>query len=123
MNPPSTILLPHPIKLVPRQRNSYFVPAQSFDIMGMFQNPMMLMMVVGGGMMFALPYITVRILSNPLVINPDALVTPSQKNLDPAVMKDVEETQAKIHAMQNSFQNGGIRAGCAFFFFVSASGV
>jgi hypothetical protein len=60
LNPPSPIKLPHPVKLVPRQRNSYFVPHQSFSIMFILQNPMMLIMVFGGVMMLAMPYIMVR---------------------------------------------------------------
>jgi ER membrane protein complex subunit 7 len=59
LNPPSPVKLPHPVKLVPRQRKSYFVPHQSFNVMQMFQNPMMLIMVFGGLMMLAMPYITV----------------------------------------------------------------
>ncbi|KAI0307859.1 hypothetical protein B0F90DRAFT_1677932 [Multifurca ochricompacta] len=60
LNPRSPIKLPYPIKLVPRQRKSYFIPHQSFDVVQMFQNPMMLVMVFGGLMMLAMPYITVR---------------------------------------------------------------
>ena len=60
LNPPSPIKLPYPVKLVPRQRNSYFVPHQSFSVTLMFQNPMMLIMVFGGVMMLAMPYIMVR---------------------------------------------------------------
>ena len=60
LNPPSPIKLPYPVKLVPRQRNSYFVPHQSFSVALMFQNPMMLIMVFGGLMMLAMPYIMVR---------------------------------------------------------------
>ena len=59
LNPPSPVKLPYPIKLVPRQRKSYFVPHQSFNVVQMFQSPMMLMMVFGGMMMLAMPYITV----------------------------------------------------------------
>jgi hypothetical protein len=66
LNPRSPIKLPYPIKLVPRQRKSYFVPLQSFDVLQMFQNPMMLMMVFGGLMMLAMPYITVTIPSPPI---------------------------------------------------------
>lgn len=60
LNPPSPIQLPYPIKLTPRHRNNFFIPPQSFNIVGMFQNPMMLMMVFGGGMMLAMPYLMVR---------------------------------------------------------------
>jgi len=59
LNPPSSIKLLYPVKLVPRQRNNYFIPHQSFSIMLMFQNPMMLIMVFGGLMMLAMPYIMV----------------------------------------------------------------
>lgn len=38
---------------------NYFVPPQSFNVVQMFQNPMMLIMVFGGLMMLAMPYITV----------------------------------------------------------------
>ena len=60
LNPLSPVQLPYPIKLVPRQRKDYFVPHQSFDVLQMFQNPMMLMMVFGGVMMLAMPYIMVE---------------------------------------------------------------
>jgi hypothetical protein len=61
LNPRSPVKFPYPIKLVPRQKKSYFVPLQSFNVVQMFQNPMMLMMVFGGLMMLAMPYITVAI--------------------------------------------------------------
>ena len=59
LDPPSPVKLPYPIKLVPRQRRSYFVPHQSFNVVQMLQNPMMLITVFGGLMMLAMPYITV----------------------------------------------------------------
>ena len=59
LNPPSTILLSYPIKLVPRQKHVYFMPPESFNLMAMFSNPMMLIMVFGGIMVFAMPYIMV----------------------------------------------------------------
>lgn len=59
LNPPSPIKLPYPIKLVPRQRKRYFIPHQSFNVLQMFQNPMMLIMVFGGLMMLAMPYVMV----------------------------------------------------------------
>jgi hypothetical protein len=59
-NPVSPIILPYPITLIARSKNSYFVPRESFNVVGMFQNPMMLIMVFTGVMMFAMPYIMVR---------------------------------------------------------------
>jgi hypothetical protein len=38
---------------------NYFVPPEAFNIVGMLSSPMMIMMLVGGGMMLALPYMTV----------------------------------------------------------------
>ena len=38
---------------------NYFVPPEAFNIIGMLSSPMMIMMLFGGGMMLALPYMTV----------------------------------------------------------------
>ncbi|KAI9445143.1 hypothetical protein H4582DRAFT_1913555 [Lactarius indigo] len=88
LNPRSPIKLPHPIKLVPRQRKSYFVPLQSFNIVQMFQNPMMLIMVFGGLMMLAMPYVT--------------------KNLDPALLQEAQQSQAKF---TTALQSGDLKSG------------
>jgi len=87
LNPPSPVKLPHPVKLVPRQRKSYFVPHQSFNVMQMFQNPMMLIMVFGGVMMLAMPYIT--------------------KNLDPEVLQEAQQNQARV---RNVLQGGDLKS-------------
>ncbi|KAI0257501.1 hypothetical protein BJV78DRAFT_1272479 [Lactifluus subvellereus] len=60
----------------------YFVPHQSFNVLQMFQNPMMLIMVFGGLMMLAMPYI--------------------MKNVDPEVLRDAQQSQARINALRNS---------------------
>ncbi|KAN0128364.1 Protein of unknown function (DUF2012) domain containing protein [Lactarius tabidus] len=88
LNPRSPVKLPYPIKLVPRQKKSYFVPLQSFNVVQMFQNPMMLMMVFGGLMMLAMPYIT--------------------KNLDPALVQEAQQNQAKF---TNAIQSGDLKSG------------
>ncbi|KAF8078440.1 hypothetical protein FPV67DRAFT_1465276 [Lyophyllum atratum] len=75
LNPPSTVLLPSPIILTPRQKHAYFVPHESFNLMAMLSNPMMLMMVVGGAMMLAMPYL--------------------MKNMDPEAMEEFKEQHAK----------------------------
>ena len=59
LNPPSTITLSYPISLVPRQKHAYFVPRETFNLLGMLSNPMMLMMIAAGGMMLGMPYLTV----------------------------------------------------------------
>lgn len=58
-NPVSSITIPYPITLTPRSKNAWFVPREGFNLVGMFQNPMMLIMVFTGVMMFAMPYIMV----------------------------------------------------------------
>ncbi|KAI0304832.1 hypothetical protein BC826DRAFT_1100608 [Russula brevipes] len=88
LNPPSPIKLPHPIKLVPRERKSYFVPHQSFDVVQMFQNPMMLITVFGGLMMLAMPYI--------------------MKNMDPEVLQEAQQNQARL---RNALQSGDPKSG------------
>ncbi|CAK5280101.1 unnamed protein product [Mycena citricolor] len=90
LNPPSTILLPQ-ISLSPRAKLEYYVPPQSFNLVGMFQNPMMLMLVFGGLMVFAMPYLT--------------------KNLDPETMKEFREQQARVSSMQSAMASGDLKAG------------
>jgi len=81
LNPPSPVELRYPIKLVPRQGKDYFVPHQSFNVLQILQNPMMLMMVFGGAMMLAMPYI--------------------MKTMDPEVLQEAQKSQAKIGALRN----------------------
>jgi len=57
LNPPSPVLLPYPIVLIPREKSVYFVPPETFNLFAMMSNPMMLLMVVGGGMMLVMPYL------------------------------------------------------------------
>ena len=58
-NPPSTVKLTYPITLVPRFKNVYFVERESFNILGMLRNPMVLMMVVTGALVVGMPYLLV----------------------------------------------------------------
>jgi len=91
LSPPSQIMLPYPILLSARQKNSYFAPRQSFNLLAMFQNPMMMMMVAAGVMMLGAPYLL--------------------KNLDPEALTDFKERQAKMTGIQNSIQSGDIKGG------------
>lgn len=59
----SPITIAYPLNVHPRYKNEYFVPKQSFNVMGMLQNPMIMMMGVVGIMVVALPYMMVRSLS------------------------------------------------------------
>ena len=60
MNPPSSVILPYPVLLMPREKQNYFIPPESFNLGGMLSNPMMLLMVGGAGMMLAMPYLVVN---------------------------------------------------------------
>ncbi|KAF9478049.1 hypothetical protein BDN70DRAFT_913881 [Pholiota conissans] len=91
MNPPSTVLLPYPVILTPRERYVYFVPPESFNLAGMLSNPMMLLMVGGAGMMLAMPYLI--------------------KNLDPEALEEFKEQQAKLGGIQSALQSGDIKSG------------
>jgi hypothetical protein len=54
--------LPYPIKLAAISRYDYYVPHETFNLLAMFGNPMMLMMVVGAVLLFATPYLSVILL-------------------------------------------------------------
>ncbi|KAJ7462679.1 hypothetical protein B0H11DRAFT_2053786 [Mycena galericulata] len=90
LNPASSILLPQ-ISLPARSKHVYFVPIDSFNIVGMFQNPMMLMLLFGGVMVVSMPYL--------------------MKNMDPETMKEFKEQQAKMSGMQSALASGDLKAG------------
>ncbi|KAI5118631.1 hypothetical protein M0805_006998 [Coniferiporia weirii] len=90
-NPPSSVSLRYPVVLAPRQKADYFIERQSFDVLGMLRNPMVLMMLVMGVLMLGMPYI--------------------MKNLDPEMMKEVNGRQARYSNIQNAVQTGDFRGG------------
>lgn len=61
LEPPAAVKLPYPIELQPRRHVSFFVPIESFNLMGMFQNPMMLLMGVTAIIAIGAPYLLVRV--------------------------------------------------------------
>ncbi|KAG6813081.1 hypothetical protein H0H92_014140 [Tricholoma furcatifolium] len=91
LNPPSAVLLTYPILLTPKKRHSYFMPHESFNLMAMLSNPMMLMMVAAGAMMLATPYL--------------------MKNMDPQTLEDFKEQHAKVTGFQNAVANGDLQTG------------
>jgi len=91
LNPPSTALLPSPIALTPRQKHAYFVPHETFNLVAMLSNPMMLMMIFGGAMMLAMPYL--------------------MKNMDPEAMEEFKEQHAKVSGFQSAIANGDLKSG------------
>ncbi|KIM32649.1 hypothetical protein M408DRAFT_184612 [Serendipita vermifera MAFF 305830] len=82
LDPPSMFTLPYPLTLQARRKLDFFVPEASFNILGMLQNPMMLMMGVTALAVLGLPYML--------------------KNLDPETMKDINESQQMMAKMQNN---------------------
>lgn len=57
--PAPSVSIPYPIILSARSRNSYFVEREGFNPLDMLKSPMMLMMLVTGGLLFATPYLMV----------------------------------------------------------------
>ena len=103
-NPPAPLLLPYPISISTLKKRVYFADEQGFNLLGMFQNPMMLMMLVAGGMAIGMPMLMV---SRVLCIFHDFSVSSwlfPQKNMDPEVVKQVQQNQQKFAAMQSSMQ-------------------
>ena len=60
LNPPSAFTLPYPIMLQAQKKLDFFVPEASFNVMGMLQSPMVLMMGVTAIVVLAVPYLLVR---------------------------------------------------------------
>ncbi|KAK0246062.1 hypothetical protein EDD85DRAFT_944440 [Armillaria nabsnona] len=91
LNPPVPNLLPYPLTLTPRTKHNYFVPPDSFNMLGMLKSPMVLMMVFTGVMVLAMPYL--------------------MKNMDPEALEDFKEQQAKVAKMQSAVTNGDFKSG------------
>jgi len=87
----TSVSLRYPIVLVPRHKNNYFKPRESFNLLGMFQNPMVMIMVLTALMMLGMPYI--------------------MKNLDPQSLEELKSQQGKIANIHNSIQNGDVKSG------------
>jgi len=66
------------------------VAEKGFDVLEMFKNPMMMMMLLAGAMIFLLPKML--------------------ENMDPDLVKDMRERQDKMFNLQNSLQNGDFGA-------------
>ncbi|THU94823.1 hypothetical protein K435DRAFT_779253 [Dendrothele bispora CBS 962.96] len=89
LNPPSQVLLAYPITVEAKGKYNYFVPPESFNLMGMLGSPMMLIMILGGAMVLGLPYL--------------------MKNMDPEALAELKDQQAKMSQMQNAMTSGDFR--------------
>lgn len=61
LSPSSPVTLPYPLVLSAKQKHDYFVPRESFNVLAMFQNPMMMMMVGAGVLVLFMPTMMVRV--------------------------------------------------------------
>ncbi|KAG7450334.1 uncharacterized protein BT62DRAFT_1001172 [Guyanagaster necrorhizus] len=91
LNPPVPNRLQYPLALTPRTKHKYFVPPDSFNMLGMLKSPMVLMMVFTGAMVLAMPYL--------------------MKNMDPEALEEFKEQQAKVAKMQSAMTNGDFKSG------------
>jgi len=89
LEPPSPVNLPYPIVISAKEKHVYFRPAESFNLISMFSNPMMLLMVGGAAMVLAMPYLL--------------------KNLDPEALEELKEQQNRVAGIQNTVTNGDLR--------------
>lgn len=124
LSPSSPVTLPYPLVLSAKQKHDYFVPRESFNVLAMFQNPMMMMMVGAGVLVLFMPTMMVRvpciqakrIFSLSLSGSPNcAIVTnghsPKQKNMDPEVMEEFKGQQAKMAGVHSALQSGDLASG------------
>ncbi|KAF5337371.1 hypothetical protein D9611_003341 [Ephemerocybe angulata] len=91
LHPPSTVILPYPIKVSAKGKFAYFSPPDSFNLITMLSNPMTMMMVFGGIMMLATPYM--------------------MKNLDPEALEEMKKEQAKVAGVQKAIASGNFKGG------------
>ncbi|KAL1748902.1 hypothetical protein HDZ31DRAFT_59788 [Schizophyllum fasciatum] len=91
LDPPAPVTLPYPIILVARGKYNYYTPPSSFNALGMFQNPMMLIMGAGFLMVLAMPYL--------------------MKSVDPEALKEMNANQARLGSIQSALASGDFKSG------------
>ena len=104
---PAVPTTPYPLTLVARARHVYFIPRETFDVFAMFRNPLMVIMVLTVVMMLGMPYLMVRRHHFPQLAV--AHMGLNQKNLDPEVLEEFKQRQARVARLQSSLQDGDIR--------------
>ncbi|WVQ79159.1 hypothetical protein IAT38_001255 [Cryptococcus sp. DSM 104549] len=81
--PVSSPSLPNPLVVQPLAKEDYFIPKGGMNVMGLLKNPMVLMMVFSGVMLYGLP----KIMAN--------------MDVDPEMAKEMAETRQRMQGMQN----------------------
>ncbi|KAG2202222.1 hypothetical protein INT47_002141 [Mucor saturninus] len=74
----------YPLEIQAKQESEYFMERQGFNVMGMFKNPMFLMLGVSAVMMFFMPKLMKTI-----------------KDMDPEAMEEMSQTQTDAQKMLN----------------------
>ncbi|CAO3642115.1 unnamed protein product [Cunninghamella echinulata] len=73
--------VPHPFELKAKVEADYFMPRQGFNVLGMFKNPMFLMLGFSGIMLFIMPKML--------------------QNMDPEAMKELTQPQSEGQNKEN----------------------
>jgi len=61
-NPPSTVSLPYPVKLVPKEKFDFYTARQSFNLYSLLTNPMVLFAIGGLGLLAVSSFVDVKAL-------------------------------------------------------------
>lgn len=102
----TTPSLPYPIQLVPVTKIQYYEQPQGPNIMGLFKNPMVLMLGFTGLMAFAMPKMLVRSDFPPpplrMLICCCVCAMQASMDLDPEEAKEMAQMQQRIKGFQNT---------------------
>ena len=60
LSPAHAVTLPYPVQLAARKKLDFFGPRESFNVLAMFKNPMMMMMLGAGVLVLFMPTMMVR---------------------------------------------------------------
>lgn len=60
----------YPIVISAKDKNGYFLEHEAFDPLAMLKNPMMMIMIATGVLLFATPYLMVSLVSYPSLTPP-----------------------------------------------------
>ncbi|WWD16716.1 hypothetical protein CI109_101147 [Kwoniella shandongensis] len=89
--PPTTASLPHPLVLAPLGKDNWFTPKGGMNVLGMLKNPMVLMMLFSGIMMFGMPKLIA-----------------TMQDMDPEIAKEAAEARKKVMGAQNMDWTGSL---------------
>lgn len=96
--PTNTPSLPYPLELTLLGKEDYFTQPAGMNIFGMLRNPMVLMMLASGLLMWGMPKMLVRAAHRAM----RSMADDAQANIemDPEMAKEVAETRKKMQGYQ-----------------------